>query len=165
MSEPATVEIYAGGDVTEEQLADHESLLRRAVEAALAGATKPGAPESSGFRVEHDVDATISLTLVDDMMMRALNLQFLQRDHVTDVMAFPLYEPGQPMVGDVYIGFGQAYLQARELGIPVETELARLAIHGTLHVLGYDHPEDARRESSEMWTLQEQILGRVLRGQ
>jgi probable rRNA maturation factor len=86
-----------------------------------------------------------------------MNREWKGRDAPTDVLAFPLHEPGQPPLGDVYLGFDRAAAQAAELGEPRERELARLAIHGTLHVLGWDHPEEGR-ESTEMWAHQERIL-------
>ena len=73
-----------------------------------------------------------------------------------------LFAEGELPVGDIYIGYDQARRQAAELAVPLSTELARLAIHGTLHVLGYDHPEQDAREGSEMWQRQETILKQVL---
>lgn len=107
-------------------------------------------------------DAEISLTLVDDAGIARLHRQWLKKNGPTDVLSFPLYEPGEPPVGDVYIGIEQARRQAERLGIPLRQELARLAVHGTLHVLGHDHPEGAGRETSPMWRLQERILTKVL---
>ncbi len=65
--------------------------------------------------------------------------------------------PDEPPVGDIYLGTERAIEQAAEQGEPPARELARLAVHGTLHVLGYDHPE-TDRESSEMWRHQERIV-------
>ena len=61
-------------------------------------------------------------------------------------------------MGDIYIGYQQAQVQASERTIPLEIELVRLAIHGTLHVLGYDHPESDERLTSDMFLLQESLL-------
>ena len=52
--------------------------------------------------------------------------------------------------------------QADALGVPLMEELARLAIHGTLHVLGHDHPDGDDRSASPMYVLQERLLGEVL---
>ena len=107
---------------------------------------------------ERDVhDGEISVALMDDETMIAMNRQWKGRDATTDVLAFALHEPGQPPLGDVYIGWEQALRQAAEMAEPPARELARLAIHGTLHVLGLDHPEEAREESA-MWEVQERIL-------
>lgn len=102
-------------------------------------------------------EAQLSVTLLGDVAMAALNRQWKGRDAPTDVLAFALYDDDETPFGDVYIGVERGAEQAAEAGEPPARELARLAIHGTLHVLGYDHPED-RREASELWSLQERIL-------
>lgn len=103
----------------------------------------------------------LSVTLLDDDGIRALNRDYLGHDRPTDVIAFAL-GGADPLVGDVYLGVEQARRQADELGIPVEEELLRLTIHGTLHVLGHDHPEGEERDQSPMFALQERILGALL---
>jgi probable rRNA maturation factor len=125
------------------------ALVRRAVRAALTAERVP--------------DAEISVTLLPDAAVAELNRQWMRHEGPTDVLSFPLFDAGEPPVGDVYIGMDQARRQARELGVPVREELARLAIHGTLHVLGYDHPAGQKRVQSEMWQRQERILAKVLR--
>lgn len=116
-------------------------------------------------------EAEVSLTLVDDPRIQELNLQYLERDRPTDVIAFPLYEAGEPVVGDIYVGVDQARRQATDHGVPLEEELLRLAVHGTLHVLGHEHPEGEgegedeevpAREESEMFRLQEELVEAVL---
>lgn len=102
-------------------------------------------------------DGELSLTLLDDEAMTTLNRDWLDRDRPTDVLAFALHGPDEPPVGDIYLGIERAAEQAAEQGETPARELARLAVHGTLHVLGFDHPE-ADRESSEMWQVQERIV-------
>jgi probable rRNA maturation factor len=102
--------------------------------------------------------AELSITLLADGEIAALNARYLGHDRPTDVLAFSLYERGEDPVGDVYIGYEQALRQAASLGIPLREELARLAVHGTLHVLGYDHPEGEQRMQSAMWRMQEAIV-------
>ena len=104
--------------------------------------------------------AEVSLALLADDAIRALNRTHLGRDHPTDVIAFAL--GGEPLVGDVYIGWEQAVRQAEELGIDRDEELVRLAVHGTLHVLGHDHPDGPERERSPMFALQERLVREVL---
>lgn len=99
----------------------------------------------------------LSLTLLDDRAMAALNRDWLDRDGPTDVLAFALHDPDEPPIGDIYLGVERAVAQARAVDEPARRELARLAVHGTLHVLGWDHPE-ADREQSEMWHHQERIV-------
>ena len=66
-------------------------------------------------------------------------------------------------MGDVYLGVEQAARQAAEEGVPLAEELVRLAVHGTLHVLGHDHPEGEERLHSPMFVLQEEIVSALLR--
>jgi probable rRNA maturation factor len=106
-------------------------------------------------------DADMSITLLDDDEIAAMNGQFLAHEGVTDVISFALYENGEDPVGDIYIGWQQAERQAAQHGVVVREEVARLTIHGVLHVLGYDHPDDEQRTTSRMWRLQEEILARV----
>lgn len=127
-----------------------EALLERAAQAALLDA---------GFR-----DATLSVTLLDDAGITALNREYLDRDGPTDVIAFALHEPGESPLGDVYVGVDQAARQADAYAVPLAQELARLVIHGTLHVLGQDHPEGPERDSSSMWVLQERLVREVADG-
>jgi probable rRNA maturation factor len=108
-------------------------------------------------------DASVSVTLLNNTRIRNMNRKYLEHDRVTDVISFPLYEQGEQVVGDVYIGYEQAQDQAADAGVDLDEEIARLSIHGTLHVLGYDHPEDGDRTKSEMWQLQETILAKVPR--
>jgi probable rRNA maturation factor len=103
----------------------------------------------------------MSLALLGDDEMRELNRRYLGRDRLTDVIAFALGD-GEELVGDVYIGVEQARRQAADMGVSFSEELARLAIHGTLHVLGHDHPEGDERERSPMFRLQERLLRDVL---
>ena len=63
----------------------------------------------------------------------------------------------------MYLGFEQASRQAADLQVPLEEELLRLVVHGTLHVLGYQHPEGEDREMSEMFRLQEELVSAVMR--
>ena len=126
-------------------------LLRRAVEATL--------------RREEVEEGEISLTLLDDPAIQALNRDHLDHDRPTDVLAFALWAPGEPVLGDVYVGVEQAARQARDEGVPLEEELVRLAIHGTLHILGHDHPEEAEaRPGSPMYRLQEALVRAVFPG-
>lgn len=120
--------------------------------------------EAAGRSVpEEDAVGELSVALLDDPDIRRLNHEHLGHDRVTDVIAFPLWDEGEPVVGDVYVGFEQARRQAAAEGVPLEEELVRLVVHGTLHVLGWDHPvEAAKREASPMYRLQERIVRAVV---
>ena len=105
--------------------------------------------------------AEVSVTLLSDDAIRDLNGRYLQKDRPTDVIAFTLGDDSA-VLGDVYIGLDQAVRQAAEHGVDITEELVRLAIHGTLHVLGHDHPDGPERVDSAMFVRQEQLVRRVL---
>ena len=105
----------------------------------------------------------LSVTLLADDDIRAINREYLDRDYVTDVIAFSLGDEGS-LMGDVYIGYEQAHRQAGELGFDPEEELVRLVVHGVLHVLGYDHPEGEDRTGSPMFERQEALVRAILEG-
>jgi len=86
---------------------------------------------------------TITVAIVPDARVRALNRKFRKKDTTTDVLSFPAEEPGY--LGDVVISSGVAARQARAAGHPLATELRVLALHGLLHLLGYDHERDDGR--------------------
>lgn len=105
--------------------------------------------------------ATIAVTFLGPRRMRELNARYLKHDCVTDVISFGLPQPDGSVAGDVYVCRYAAARQARSLGVPVRTELLRLLVHGTLHVLGWDHPVGASRVTSPMWRRQEQYVRQV----
>jgi probable rRNA maturation factor len=102
--------------------------------------------------------ARLSIAFVGPARIRALNARWKGVDRPTDVLAFSLTEPDGSLIGDVYVCPAVAAREARGRRIPVRSELLRLVIHGTLHVLGYDHPEDGSRTRSAMWRRQERYL-------
>ena len=69
---------------------------------------------------------------------------------------------GGAVMGDIYICAEVARDNAKRQGVPAGEELLRLVVHGTLHVLGHDHPAGSKRTASRMWRKQEKILARVL---
>ena len=100
--------------------------------------------------------------------MRRLNRRVTGRRGLTDVLAFGLPQPDGRMLGDVYVcpAAAERYVEkkGREERGAVGEELIRLAVHGTLHVLGYDHPEGAGRTRSAMWRRQERYVRRLTGG-
>jgi probable rRNA maturation factor len=104
---------------------------------------------------EEKRDCDLTVVLVDNAYIRNLNRRWLKRNAPTDVLAFSMamgpdaaYNYG--VLGDVYISLEKAREQAGEYGVSFEEELARLVVHGVLHLAGYDHkkPSDARRMRS-----------------
>jgi len=85
----------------------------------------------------------VTVALVSDGRVRSLNARYRGKDTRTDVLSFPGGEPGQ--LGDVVIASGVARRQAGRAGHPVQVELRVLALHGLLHLLGYDHERDDGR--------------------
>ncbi|GAC1463259.1 MAG: hypothetical protein PVSMB1_13700 [Gemmatimonadaceae bacterium] len=96
--------------------------------------------------------------------MSQLNNRYFGHHGPTDVISFGLTSVGKrgAVVGDVYICAEVARDNARRQGISAGEELLRLVVHGTLHVLGHDHPRGEARTTSPMWRKQERILSRVL---
>jgi probable rRNA maturation factor len=119
------------------------ALVRRAVEAVLRGERREG---------------LISITFLGRDAIRRLNAEHKGHDRTTDVLAFPLVGPERETVGDVYICPAVAREHARALRIPPREELIRLVVHGTLHALGYEHPEGEGRTRSAMWRRQERYV-------
>jgi probable rRNA maturation factor len=83
---------------------------------------------------------TITVAVVSDGRVRELNRRYRRKNAATDVLSFPADEPGD--LGDVLIALGVAKRQAARAGHSLKTELQVLALHGLLHLLGYDHERD-----------------------
>lgn len=105
----------------------------------------------------------LSLLVTDDEQMRSLNRQFTGIDAPTDVLAFPAGEidpDSQALyLGDLILSLPRALAQARAGDHAVESELQLLAVHGVLHLLGYDHATPAQKEA--MWQVQAEILSQL----
>lgn len=112
------------------------------------------------LRRERVRDALLSIAFVTDRRIAALNRTHLGHAGPTDVISFGFAPvgPGRAVVGDVYIAPGVARRNARAHGGGVREELMRLVVHGVLHVIGHDHPEDETRYESPMWRRQERLL-------
>lgn len=134
------------------------------------GATPPVDAERVEAAVRHVLRAEgveaaeISVALVSDAEIAALNEQYLSHEGPTDVISFHLHDSGEPPLGDVYVGVEQAARQAAGFGAGADEEVLRLAVHGTLHVLGYEHPEGDDRTASPMFARQELLLREFLSG-
>jgi probable rRNA maturation factor len=123
-----------------------ESRVRSLVERTL---------KSEGIR-----DAMISVAFVGRTAISRINRDYLRHSGPTDVISFGMGREtaSMPAIGDIYICPEIARRNARNHGVKVEEELARLVVHGTLHVAGHEHPVDDTRTDSEMWKRQERIL-------
>jgi probable rRNA maturation factor len=112
------------------------------------------------LRGERIQNALISVAFVGRSAIARLNGKYLRHDGPTDVISFGMGRaaPGMPAIGDIYICPDVARVNAKRNRVPVSEELARLVVHGTLHVAGHDHPDDESRTKSSMWKRQERIL-------
>lgn len=102
----------------------------------------------------------LTIALVSDAAMRRLNRRFRAVDRATDVLSFPAGKvlPGAgASLGDLAIALGVARAQAREMGHALEVELRILALHGLLHLLGYDHEAD----QGEMGRIEDRLRRRA----
>ena len=112
-----------------------DALVRRAARAALDGAPRAG---------------EIRYALADDAFLRELNHDFRGKDKPTNVLSFPDDAPGA--LGDVALAFETCAAEARAQGKTLDAHLAHLIVHGTLHLLGWDHetvPEALAMEARE----------------
>jgi probable rRNA maturation factor len=114
------------------------------------------------LRAEKVRQASLSVALVSDRVMRAVNTRYLGRRRTTDVIAFALRDPAGRPVGDIYVAPAAARRSAERHGVSVREENVRLVVHGVLHVLGYDHPDGAGRTRSPMWRRQEALVARIM---
>jgi probable rRNA maturation factor len=114
-------------------------------------------------------DAELSVTYVSNERIQEVNREYRDKDQPTDVISFALEEMGEgeieivgleqpPMLGDIIISIPRAKEQAIEYGHSFMRELGFLAVHGFLHLLGYDHMND--EDEKEMFTKQKDILDR-----
>ena len=106
----------------------------------------------------------ISITFVGRRSIATYNKKYLGHKGVTDVISFGFTSGGEPgaIIGDIYICPDVARTNARAQGVSATEELLRLVVHGTLHVLGYDHATGEPRMKSPMWRRQERILARLV---
>ena len=117
----------------------------------------------------HDIpSAVLSIALVDDDRMASLNAAHLNHDGPTDVLSFDLRDnDGSPLEGELVLSVDTAAREAQQRGHALEAELMLYAVHGTLHLLGYDDHDEA--DALRMHTVEDEILtelgaGSVYRG-
>lgn len=134
--------------------AEWETIALAAVRAAVAR-TPHGALVTTPATVE------ISVRLTSDDEVQQLNRQYRQKDKPTNVLSFPMVQPdlldtvsansddGELLLGDIVLAHGVCAREAAERGVSVEDHAAHLIVHGTLHLLGYDHQTDAEGDAME----------------
>jgi probable rRNA maturation factor len=119
---------------------------------------------SSAVLERHNVPegAGISVVITDDETVRGLNRQYRQVDAPTDVLSFPAEGEGPgaldepPYLGDLIVALPTIERQAQNEGHSAEDELLLAVVHGSLHLLGYDH--DTPEHQAAMWAIQDELL-------
>lgn len=106
-------------------------------------------------------EVEFNVIIVDNDYIHKLNKEYRGIDRETDVITFALeddetFNPEERVLGDVYISIDKAISQSQEYGHSLKREICFLAVHGLLHLLGYDHME--KEEEEIMFRLQEEIL-------
>ena len=156
------LEIDIESDEEWDSSTDWPLLVRKAAEAAVAESAFPQLAES-GRAVE------LSVRLTSDEDARALNAHWRGKDKPTNVLSFPMseqYELEQAdedgpelMLGDIVLARGVCEREAAEKEIPFERHASHLLVHGTLHLLGYDHGDD--QDAAEMESREVRALARL----
>ena len=141
-----TLEIALEADEEWDSSSPWEPLVRKAAEAAIAESAYPQLAET-GRLVE------LSLRLAGDEEVRELNAHWRGKDKPTNVLSFPMAEPYELeqadddgpsiMLGDLILAHGVCAREAAEKGVAINAHATHLVVHGTLHLLGYDHEADA----------------------
>jgi probable rRNA maturation factor len=111
-------------------------------------------------------EGEISILLVDDLQIAAMNRRFLGREGPTNVIAFPMQEGrfsglSPNLLGDVVISVDTAHREARAAGLALDERVTQLLVHGMLHLCGYDHEHDAA-EARRMAAKSRALLAKIL---
>ncbi len=155
--------IAVESDVSEEWESsfDWSALADRAVRAALASS-------ALSDLIEAPLAIEISVRFTSDEEVRALNASYRGKDKATNVLSFPMVEPelidqiavggeGELLLGDIVLARGVCMAEAAEKRIPVEHHASHLVVHGTLHLLGYDH-ETGEADAEAMEAVERKAL-------
>lgn len=152
-----TLDVLIDSDPEWDSSIDWSALARDAAEAAIAESAFPQL--ASGQRA-----VEMSIRLGNDEEVRALNAEWRGKDNATNVLSFPMADAEEIdegsgpelMLGDIILAHGVCASEATEKSIPLERHATHLLVHGTLHLLGYDHMDDgsaADMESREIRAL------------
>jgi probable rRNA maturation factor len=127
-------------------------LVREAAEAAIAESAYP-ALATTPRPIE------LSVRLTSDEQVRAANVEWRGKDKPTNVLSFPMLDDAdlqqanvagpELLLGDIMLARGVCEVEAAQKGIPIDHHARHLLVHGTLHLLGYDHHDDAEAEDME----------------
>ena len=148
--------LYVSKEPEELALAPNaEAVVRLAISATLAYEDFPA-------------NAEVSLTFCNGPYIRQLNAEYREKDSETDVLSFPIFDRDEEdpaegniiSLGDIVLNIDRAAVQAAELGHSTLREMAFLAIHSTLHLLGYDH-ELSQEDDEDMCRRQREIIAKI----
>jgi probable rRNA maturation factor len=128
------------------------TLAEKAVQSAVASSRHSAL-------IESDLSVEVSVKFTNDDEVKALNAAYRNKNRPTNVLSFPMFEAelleplamadgGEVLLGDVVLAKGVCASEAADKGVPVEEHAAHLVVHGTLHLLGYDH--EASDDDAEM---------------
>jgi len=130
-----------------------ERLARKAAEAAIAESAFPDLTET-------DRPVELSVTLTSDEHVRELNAKWRNKDKATNVLSFPMADEldlsranvsaMELLLGDIVLAHGVCEAEAAEQGVSLEQHATHLMVHGTLHLLGYDHHDDSEAADMEV---------------
>jgi probable rRNA maturation factor len=147
-----TLDIAIDADAEWDSSKDWANLARSAAAAAIAESAFPQLGQG-----ERTVELSVRLTSDDEV--HALNSEWRGKDRPTNVLSFPMAEvdelvtvarPGpELMLGDIILARGVCAAEAADKGVPLEDHATHLVVHGTLHLLGYDHMDDASAADME----------------
>jgi probable rRNA maturation factor len=138
---------------------DWEALAARAVLSAVRHSSHQSLADSA-------VAIEVSVKFTSDDEVRSLNADYRGKDKATNVLSFPMIEPdmlapvppgGEVLLGDIVLAHGVCEREAAEKGVSVETHASHLVVHGTLHLLGYDH-ETGEADAEAMEALERRAL-------
>ena len=157
-----TLDIILDADPEWDSNTRWDELARSAVTAAIAESAFPQLVEGSRA-------VEISLRLAGDDEVRLLNAQWRGKDKATNVLSFPMAEGAELagatgdgpelMLGDIILAHGVCEAEAEAKAVPIERHAAHLMVHGTLHLLGYDHEDEA--QAADMEAREVRALARI----
>lgn len=131
------IEIEVEDEAWSQALPEVLSLAEAAAGAAMRAVETPTPAEG------------VVILLTDDASVQQLNRDFRGKDYATNVLSFPAPENPEGHLGDIALGYGVCAREAAEQGKPLAHHLQHLVAHGVLHLVGYDHENDAEAEQME----------------
>ncbi|MBP3436920.1 MAG: rRNA maturation RNase YbeY [Clostridia bacterium] len=147
----------------EKEFSKHNYLVKKVIREAI---------RATLFSEKFDANAEVSVTLCGADYIRAINMQYREKDTATDVLSFPMYtkeeieaakgdEDETVELGDIVLSLPRAEEQAKEIGHSFLHEVAFLTVHSVLHLLGYDHelsPEEEEKQCQRQKAIMEWLV-------